>query len=101
MNPELIHILEEIKVEPDDKSHAFAKCISLVKFDITDSITVIDDYDFSDCSSLREINIPTSVIKICSHAFIGCSAIQKIEIPSLFHHLLYKFVLIHLMNVYQ
>lgn len=63
-------------------SGAFYNCTSLIKVEISDSVTSIGDRAFYGCSSLLNIKIPDSVTSIGISAFYGCNSLLSAYIPS-------------------
>ena len=61
--------------------YAFWGCNSLISIEIPDSVTEIGQSAFEGCSSLTSIEVPDSVNKIGWSAFEGCSGLTSIEIP--------------------
>jgi len=72
----------------------FAECYSLKYITISNNITDIEPLAFFKCSNLQEINIPDSVINIGSDAFSSCTSVKDIFIPSsvktIGHHAFYN-----------
>ena len=58
---------------------AFARCKSLVKIVIRDSVTSIGDGAFDGCSSLRRVGIPLSMISVRGRAFASCSSLSHVN----------------------
>lgn len=52
------------------------------KFDIPDSVQIINNEAFSESVNLETVSIPESVKKIDYHAFYGSQALETVEIPA-------------------
>lgn len=56
--------------------------LSMSKFTIPSSVTVIGKEAFADCTSLEKITIPRSVTYIGKEAFAGCASLKEVYIYS-------------------
>lgn len=65
------------------KSHliCFPAMLDRTKYDIPDSVTVINDWAFCACERLTAITIPDSVYEIGEGAFYKCVSLEEVVLP--------------------
>lgn len=88
--------LKNIEVDPDNKYFTalgnvlfnksmtkLIKCSPLLegKYDIPETVQVIDDAAFEGCKKLNSIKVPDSVTDLGAKAFEGCENLKSLEIP--------------------
>lgn len=59
----------------------FAKCKSLERIDLPDSITTIGEQAFYGCESLKSIRLPKNLTSIGEGAFWECKSLKSIVLP--------------------
>jgi hypothetical protein len=60
----------------------FERCISIVNFEIPDTVEYIDQNAFNRCINLQNITIPEGVRSIYDYAFCYCVSLASITFPS-------------------
>lgn len=61
--------------------NAFAHCVNMTKFTLSEGITFIPPAAFQGCSNLKTVTIQGDVTEIASNAFNGCEKLAKITLP--------------------
>lgn len=51
------------------------------EYDLTVTVTGIDEEAFRDCTQLTSVELPNSIVSIGRNAFYGCSGMQTINLP--------------------
>ena len=59
----------------------------VTKFEISDSITSIGNYQFAGFSEITEVKLGSNVISIGDYAFYGCTSLSQFRIPDSVTHL--------------
>lgn len=88
--------LKEVNFPTDSKLYIisgsmFYNCISLEKFVIPDSTTLIGSLSFYNCTSLKTITIPSSLKELETNSFLGCDNLETIYIKG-FSNNYYKWI---------
>lgn len=59
----------------------FARCSSLEKVRLPETLYMFSSYIFWECSSLKEVTFPKNITELPVACFMGCSSLERIELP--------------------